>query len=307
MGQGCTIASAIVDDQITVHSTLPVGMMHVENALARLHTLRSRILERIKTNKLEVALDFPEVMKAYGYHHIDDIFQDEDTYFSLLSRDLMHDISSRIELVAGSWISSNAERDAPHPSTMLYHPAVRFPQSPPSPPLPKKKSIFSMFNEIFRKSPKDLPSDQDPNVLPKREYSSDLHPTRSATPHTHLPIYEEVTLQENQSVRIRLGIDRFLFSEGYFQPKMIGIASLGICEWIDNFIKDQDDAHRDQLWKNIVICGGASRIPNMPLRIEKDLKKMHPSQVINVKLHPHGGEAAFMGACLKDPQEKVPS
>eukprot|EP01119_Soliformovum_irregulare_P010247 TRINITY_DN2512_c0_g1_i6.p2 TRINITY_DN2512_c0_g1~~TRINITY_DN2512_c0_g1_i6.p2 ORF type:complete len:224 (+),score=66.26 TRINITY_DN2512_c0_g1_i6:440-1111(+) len=223
----------------------------------------------------------------------------------------MHDISSRIELVAGSWISSNVERDVPH-ATVLYpdpHASTMLDladPSPPSLPLPKKKSIFSKFTEIFRKSPKDLPSESS-NVRPNRAYTSDLHPIRSATPHTHLPIYEEVTLQENQSVRIRLGIDRFLFSEGYFQPKMIGIASLGICEWIDNFIKDQDDAHRDQLWKNIVICGGASRIPNMPLRIEKDLKKMHPSQVINVKLHPHGGEAAFMGACLKDPQEKVPS
>eukprot|EP01119_Soliformovum_irregulare_P020286 TRINITY_DN6543_c0_g1_i1.p1 TRINITY_DN6543_c0_g1~~TRINITY_DN6543_c0_g1_i1.p1 ORF type:complete len:362 (+),score=69.02 TRINITY_DN6543_c0_g1_i1:233-1318(+) len=279
MGHGCTTASTIIDDGITVTKVFSIGMLCIEDRIAKAHQLKvgSRLLERIKTSKLEVAMDFPEMMKAYGYRHMSDILRDDESYLSLLSGDLIRDICTQIQMLSDSsspldalWISSMANRE--YQVTKL-HP-------PPRIRLPLVKNP--------RKPEKDLHSDA----------SSDLYPIRPPIPISSLPLFEKVGISENDESQTRLGVERYVFVEGYFQPELIGVASLGICEWIAQMIREQDEKHQDQLWQNIILSGGASRIPNMVSRIEQDLRKAHPSRIINVKLHPHGGEAAFMGACL---------
>ncbi len=76
---------------------------------------------------------------------------------------------------------------------------------------------------------------------------------------------------------ILIGSERFRAPEALFQPRLVGIESVGIHKRIFNSIMKCDIDIRKSLFQNIVICGGTSLFTGFEDRIKKELVAMVPS------------------------------
>jgi actin, other eukaryote len=96
---------------------------------------------------------------------------------------------------------------------------------------------------------------------------------------------------------IKLDKERFLTTELLFNKENDVGGELSLQEIVFNCIKSRDDQIQDELYKNIVLSGGASLFDGMSERLESELKSYHPKQV-RVLAPPERKYSHWIGASI---------
>lgn len=96
---------------------------------------------------------------------------------------------------------------------------------------------------------------------------------------------ETTVLSENYELPdgrvISIGPERYLAPECLFQPHLVDSEQPGIAEYLFNTIQQADVDVRSSLFKAIVLSGGSSMYPGLPSRLEKELKQLWLTRVLN--------------------------
>lgn len=80
---------------------------------------------------------------------------------------------------------------------------------------------------------------------------------------------------------IKAGSERYLAPECLFQPSLVDVEQDGMGELLFNTIQSADVDIRSSLYKAIVLSGGSSMYPGLPSRLEKELKQLWLTRVLN--------------------------
>ncbi|KAH3675577.1 hypothetical protein WICMUC_002666 [Wickerhamomyces mucosus] len=96
---------------------------------------------------------------------------------------------------------------------------------------------------------------------------------------------DTTTLVENYELPdgriIKVGSERFEAPECLFQPNLVDVEQVGVGELLYNTIQAADVDVRSTLYKSIVLSGGSSMYPGLPSRLEKELKQLWLTRVLN--------------------------
>ena len=96
---------------------------------------------------------------------------------------------------------------------------------------------------------------------------------------------ETTTLVENYELPdgrvIKIGQERFEAPECLFQPSLVDVEGAGIGELLFNTVQSADIDVRTSLYKAIVLSGGSSMYPGLPSRLEKELKQLWYTRVLD--------------------------
>ncbi|KAF8476092.1 actin family [Kalaharituber pfeilii] len=92
-------------------------------------------------------------------------------------------------------------------------------------------------------------------------------------------LVESYTLPDGRLIRI--GSERFEAPECMFQPHLIDVDQPGIAEMLFNTIQSAEVDVRSSLFKAIVLSGGSSMYPGLPSRLEKEIKQLWLTRVLN--------------------------
>lgn len=92
-------------------------------------------------------------------------------------------------------------------------------------------------------------------------------------------LVETYTLPDGRVIRI--GSERFEAPECMFQPHLIDVDQPGIAEMLFNTIQSAEVDVRSSLFKAIVLSGGSSMYPGLPSRLEKEIKQLWLTRVLN--------------------------
>ena len=91
-------------------------------------------------------------------------------------------------------------------------------------------------------------------------------------------LVESYTLPDGRVIRV--GSERFEAPECLFQPHLVDVEQPGIAEFLFNTIQAADVDVRTSLYKAIVLSGGSSMYPGLPSRLEKELKQLWLTKVL---------------------------
>lgn len=91
-------------------------------------------------------------------------------------------------------------------------------------------------------------------------------------------LVESYTLPDGRVIRV--GSERFEAPECLFQPHLVDVDQAGIAELLFNTIQGTDLDVRSSLYKAIVLSGGSSMYPGLPSRLEKELKQLWLTRVL---------------------------
>lgn len=91
-------------------------------------------------------------------------------------------------------------------------------------------------------------------------------------------LVESYTLPDGRVIRV--GSERFEAPECLFQPHLVDVEQPGIAEFLFNTIQAADVDVRSSLYKAIVLSGGSSMYPGLPSRLEKELKQLWLTKVL---------------------------
>lgn len=91
-------------------------------------------------------------------------------------------------------------------------------------------------------------------------------------------LVESYTLPDGRVIRV--GSERFEAPECLFQPHLVDVEQPGIAEYLFNTIQAADVDVRSSLYKAIVLSGGSSMYPGLPSRLEKELKQLWLTRVL---------------------------
>ncbi|KAI0251786.1 Actin/actin-like protein [Lactifluus subvellereus] len=80
---------------------------------------------------------------------------------------------------------------------------------------------------------------------------------------------------------IKVGSERFEAAECMFQPHLVDIEQPGIAEMLFETIQNAAVDLRSELYKHIVLSGGPSMYPGLPSRLEKEMKQLYLTRVLN--------------------------
>lgn len=80
---------------------------------------------------------------------------------------------------------------------------------------------------------------------------------------------------------IKVGSERFEAPECMFQPHLVDVEQPGVAELLFNTIQSAAVDVRTELYKHIVLSGGSSMYPGLPSRLEKEMKQLYLSKVLN--------------------------
>jgi len=92
-------------------------------------------------------------------------------------------------------------------------------------------------------------------------------------------LVETYTLPDGRVIRI--GSERFEAPECMFQPHLIDVDQPGIAEMLFNTIQSAEVDVRSSLFKAVVLSGGSSMYPGLPSRLEKEIKQLWLTRVLN--------------------------
>ena len=98
-------------------------------------------------------------------------------------------------------------------------------------------------------------------------------------PHSdpHYPL----SLQLPDGRVIKVGSERFEAPECMFQPHLVDIEQPGVAEMLFETIQNAAVDVRTELYKHIVLSGGSSMYPGLPSRLEKEMKQLYLTRVLN--------------------------
>ncbi|PKX94026.1 actin-related protein 2 [Aspergillus novofumigatus IBT 16806] len=91
-------------------------------------------------------------------------------------------------------------------------------------------------------------------------------------------LVESYTLPDGRVIRV--GSERFEAPECLFQPHLVDVDQPGMAELLFNTIQGADVDVRSSLYKAIVLSGGSSMYPGLPSRLEKELKQLWLTRVL---------------------------
>ena len=80
---------------------------------------------------------------------------------------------------------------------------------------------------------------------------------------------------------IKVGSERFEAPECMFQPHLVDIEQPGVAEMLFETIQNAAVDIRAELYKHIVLSGGSSMYPGLPSRLEKEMKQLYLTRVLN--------------------------
>ena len=66
-----------------------------------------------------------------------------------------------------------------------------------------------------------------------------------------------------------------------FQPHLVDVEQPGVAEMLFQTIQAAAVDVRSELYKHIVLSGGSSMYPGLPSRLEKEMKQLYLTQVLN--------------------------
>ncbi|KAH8698508.1 putative Arp2/3 complex subunit [Talaromyces proteolyticus] len=91
-------------------------------------------------------------------------------------------------------------------------------------------------------------------------------------------LVESYTLPDGRVIRV--GSERFEAPECLFQPHLVDVDQDGLAELVFNTIQGTDLDVRGSLYKAIVLSGGSSMYPGLPSRLEKEIKQLWLTKVL---------------------------
>ena len=80
---------------------------------------------------------------------------------------------------------------------------------------------------------------------------------------------------------IKVGAERFEAPECMFQPHLVDVEQPGVAEMLFQAIQAAAVDVRAELYKHIVLSGGSSMYPGLPSRLEKEMKQLYLTRVLN--------------------------
>lgn len=80
---------------------------------------------------------------------------------------------------------------------------------------------------------------------------------------------------------IKVGSERFEAPECMFQPHLVDVEQPGMAEMLFQTIQAAAVDTRQELYKHIVLSGGSSMYPGLPSRLEKEMKQLYLTKVLN--------------------------
>lgn len=91
-------------------------------------------------------------------------------------------------------------------------------------------------------------------------------------------LVESYTLPDGRVIRV--GSERFEAPECLFQPHLVDVDQPGIAEMLFNTIQGADVDVRSSLYRAVVLSGGSSMYPGLPSRLEKEVKQLWLTRVL---------------------------
>lgn len=91
-------------------------------------------------------------------------------------------------------------------------------------------------------------------------------------------LVESYTLPDGRVIKV--GSERFEAPECMFQPHLVDVEQPGVAELLFNTIQSAAVDVRTELYKHIVLSGGSSMYPGLPSRLEKEMKQLYLSKVL---------------------------
>lgn len=91
-------------------------------------------------------------------------------------------------------------------------------------------------------------------------------------------LVESYTLPDGRVIRV--GSERFEAPECLFQPNLVDVDQPGIAEMLFNTIQGADVDVRSSLYRAVVLSGGSSMYPGLPSRLEKEVKQLWLTRVL---------------------------
>ncbi|KAH8926182.1 Actin/actin-like protein [Atractiella rhizophila] len=92
-------------------------------------------------------------------------------------------------------------------------------------------------------------------------------------------LVENYTLPDGRVIKV--GSERYEAPECMFQPHLVDVEQVGCAELIFNTIQASPVDIRSDLYKHIVLSGGSSMYPGLPSRLEKEIKQLYLTRVLN--------------------------
>ena len=105
--------------------------------------------------------------------------------------------------------------------------------------------------------------------------------------------------QEEEQQVLRISVERFTVPEVLFRPKDLGLQAdlVGLAEAIVQSILATPDYYHAALFRNICVTGGLSQLPNLKLRLERELRPLIPAEyTLKVELLEDPLDRAWYGA-----------
>jgi len=91
-------------------------------------------------------------------------------------------------------------------------------------------------------------------------------------------LVENYTLPDGRQIKV--GSERFEAPECMFQPHLVDLEQPGMAELLFQTINSAALDVRSELYKHIVLSGGSSMYPGLPSRLEKEMKQLYLTRVL---------------------------
>jgi len=104
--------------------------------------------------------------------------------------------------------------------------------------------------------------------------------TRFVSPYLHWPLCNALNQLPDGRV-IKVGPERYEAPECMFQPHLVDVEQPGVAEMLFQTIQAAAVDIRSDLYKHIVLSGGSSMYPGLPSRLEKEVKQLYLTRVLN--------------------------
>ncbi|KAL7418465.1 Actin-related protein 2 [Cryptotrichosporon argae] len=92
-------------------------------------------------------------------------------------------------------------------------------------------------------------------------------------------LVENYTLPDGRVIKV--GSERYEAPECMFQPHLVDVEQPGVAELLFQTIQQAAVDTRAELYKHIVLSGGSSMYPGFPSRLEKEMKQLYLTRVLN--------------------------
>ncbi|KAK4687918.1 actin-related protein 2, partial [Tremellales sp. Uapishka_1] len=91
-------------------------------------------------------------------------------------------------------------------------------------------------------------------------------------------LVENYTLPDGRVIKV--GSERYEAPECMFQPHLVDVEQPGVAELLFQTIQQAAVDTRSELYKHIVLSGGSSMYPGLPSRLEKEMKQLYLTRVL---------------------------